>query len=160
VTTDFIVRQALPADAPSLAELRWVFKQEDNDFEGTPPDAARFLDQAEPWIHDRLTDGRWLAWVAETTTDSICGHIFLHPIERMPDPQGDNAPIGYVTNFYVTPGQRNRGIGAALMQALTNYAQTKTLDTLIVWPSERSATLYQRAGFDTPDELLELPLDT
>jgi GNAT superfamily N-acetyltransferase len=158
VTTDFIVRQALPADAPSLAQLRWVFKQDDDDFREAPPSAAQFLYQAEVWIGDRLTDGRWLAWVAETA-DAICGHVFLQPVERMPDPQNGNAPIGYVTNFYIDPGQRNRGIGAALLQELAEFARARAFDTLIVWPSELSATLYQRAGFHTPDELLELPLD-
>jgi GNAT superfamily N-acetyltransferase len=119
VITDFNIRQALPADAPSLAELRLVFKREDEDFL-EPPDAAVFLRQTESWIHDRLTNGRWLAWVAETA-DAICGHVFLQPVERMPDPQGDTAPIGYMTNFYVTPERRNCGIGTALLQALTDH---------------------------------------
>jgi GNAT superfamily N-acetyltransferase len=159
VTTDCNVRRALPADAPSLAELRWAFKQEDENFDETPHDTGRFVQQAESWIRDRLIEGRWLAWVAETA-DMICGHVFLQLVERMPDPQGVDAPIGYVTNFYVTPGQRNRGIGTALLRALAEYAQTEAFNTLIVWPSERSAPLYQRADFHTPDELLELPLDT
>jgi GNAT superfamily N-acetyltransferase len=155
MTIDLDVRRAQPTDAPALAELRWRFKREDEELREAP-DSARMLHQTEIWIRDRLTDGRWLAWVAETP-DGICGHVFLQPVERMPDPQGDPAPIGYVTNFYVTPGHRDRGIGTALVRALTEYAQD--FDTLIVWPSERSTTLYQRAGFNTPDELLELPLD-
>ncbi|WP_205648010.1 GNAT family N-acetyltransferase [Actinomadura rubteroloni] len=152
------MRRALPADAPSLAELRWAFKQED---EGVPepPDAAVFLRQAESWIHDRLADGRWSAWVAEAA-GAIRGHVFLQPVERMPDPHGDTAPIGYVTNFYVAPAHRDRGIGTALLQALTDHARAGAVGTLIVWPSDRSAPLYQRSGFLAPDELLELILDT
>jgi GNAT superfamily N-acetyltransferase len=159
VTTDFNVRLARPADAVSLAQLRWAFKQEDEGIQEASPDAARFLRTSESWIGDRLTDGRWLAWVAETA-GVICGNVFLQPVERMPDPHVDaNTPIGYVTNFYVTPDHRDRGIGAALLQALAEHARAKSFDTLIVWPSERSPSLYQRAGFHTPAELLELPLD-
>jgi GNAT superfamily N-acetyltransferase len=158
MTTDFAVRRARPADAPALAELRWRFKQEDEGLREAP-DAARMLHRTEIWIRNRLTGGRWLAWVAQTA-EAIHGHVFLQPVERMPDPGGDPAPIGYVTNFYVTPGHRDRGIGTALVRALIDHARAEAFDTLIVWPSERSATLYQRTGFRTPDELLELPLHT
>jgi GNAT superfamily N-acetyltransferase len=153
VTTDLTVRPARPADATVLARLRWAFKQEDQ----AQPVQARPVEQAERWIRDRLGDGRWLAWVAESS-GQIRGHVFLHLVERMPDPYEENRPIGYVTNFYVTQSHRNRGIGRALLDALKRHAQGADLDTLIVWPSEQSSRLYQRAGFLPPAELLELPL--
>ncbi|MFH8368638.1 GNAT family N-acetyltransferase [Streptomyces sp. NPDC018031] len=157
MTTDFIVRPARAADARVLAELRWKFKQEDH--EGQPPRSARPLEEAEHWIHDRLIGGHWLAWVAETGGD-VCGHVFLCRVERMPDPYSDNTPIGYVTNFYITPSQRNKGAGSALLEALKQHCRSTGFDTLIVWPSERSSPLWRRSGFQLPDELLELPLDT
>lgn len=155
MTTDFTVRPARPADARALAELRWTFKQEDD--EGRSP--ARPLEEAEHWIRDRLSDGHWLAWVAETET-GMCGHVFLCLVERMPEPYSDNAPIGYVTNFFVTPPQRGQGVGSTLLEALQQHSRSAGLDTLIVWPSERSSPLYRRSGFKPPGELLELPLDS
>lgn len=155
MTTDFAVRPALPADAPALARLRWEFKREDHG--GRPPTPARPVEEAARWLHDRLRDGHWLAWVAESA-GGICGHVFLCPVERVPDPYGDNTPIGYATNFYVSPAQRNQGVGAALLDALNQHCRTAGFDTLVAWPSERSSPLWQRAGFQPPDELLELPL--
>ncbi|MEV3987330.1 GNAT family N-acetyltransferase [Streptomyces sp. NPDC049837] len=155
MSADFTVRRARPADARLLAELRWTFKQEDH--EGRPPAPARPLEEAERWIGDRLRDGRWLAWVAEAEQD-ICGHVFLCPVERIPEPYGDTTPVGYVTNFFVTPSQRNRGIGSALLEALQRHARGAGFDTLVVWPSERSSPLWRRSGFESPEELLELPL--
>ncbi|MGP3925123.1 GNAT family N-acetyltransferase [Streptomyces sp. 8N616] len=157
MTTDFTVRPARPADARPLAEMRWTFKQEDH--EGQPPAPARPLEEAEHWMRDRLSDGKWLAWVAETGGE-ICGHVFLCLVERMPDPYTDNTPVGYVTNFYVTPSQRNKGAGSALLEALKHHSRSSGFDTLIVWPSERSSPLWQQSGFQPPQELLELPLDT
>ncbi|MFB7588907.1 GNAT family N-acetyltransferase [Streptomyces sp. NPDC056169] len=157
MTTDAIVRPARPSDARVLAELRWTFKQEDDD--GQPPTPARPVEEAERWIRDRLGDGRWSAWVAETDGE-ICGHVFLCLVERMPEPYADNNPFGYVTNFFVLPSQRNKGAGAALLEALKQHARSAGLEGLIVWPSERSTPLYQRSGFQPPEELLELPLDT
>ncbi|MEH6374619.1 GNAT family N-acetyltransferase [Streptomyces sp. KLMMK] len=155
MTNDFTVRMARAADARLLAELRWTFKQEDH--EGRPP--AQPLEETEQWMRDRLGDGRWLAWVAESGGE-IRGHVFLCLVERMPEPYSDNLPIGYVTNFYVTPSQRNKGAGSALLEALKQHCRTVGFDTLIVWPSERSSPLWRRSGFQPPEELLELPLDT
>lgn len=157
MTTDFTVRPARPADAGRLAELRWRFKQEDH--EGRPPTPARPLAEAERWIHDRLRDGYWLAWVVETGGE-ICGHVFLCLVERMPEPYEDNNPLGYVTNYFVLPSQRNKGAGSALLEALKRHSRSAGLEGLIVWPSERSTPLYRRLGFQPPDELLELPLGT
>ncbi|MFG2776221.1 GNAT family N-acetyltransferase [Streptomyces sp. NPDC048350] len=157
MTTDFIVRSARPTDARALAELRWTFKQ--GDHEGQPPGHARPLEEAEHWIRGRLSDGHWLAWVVETEGE-ICGHVFLCLVERMPEPYGDNNPVGYVTNFFVMPAQRNKGAGSALLEALKQHSLSAGLEGLIVWPSERSTPLYRRSGFQPPEELLELPLDT
>ncbi|GGS12709.1 hypothetical protein Snoj_37860 [Streptomyces nojiriensis] len=65
-----------------------------------------------------------------------------------------------VTNFFVTPPRRNGGIGSALLEALELHARSAGFDTLVVWPSDRSSPLYRRSGFRSPEELLELPLDT
>ncbi|QQC88947.1 GNAT family N-acetyltransferase [Streptomyces alfalfae] len=155
--TDVTVRPARPADAPALAALRRAFQHEDD--EGRRPSTpARPLEEAEQWTHDRLGGDRWSAWVAEAGGE-ICGHVFLCPVERMPDPYGGSAPIGYVTNFYVTPSQRRRGVGARLLKTLREHYRDAGFETLIAWPSERSSPLWRRAGFQPPDELLELPLD-
>ncbi|GAA3486876.1 GNAT family N-acetyltransferase [Streptomyces cremeus] len=157
MSKDFTVRPAKPADASRLAEMRWTFTQESH--EGRPPAPARSVEEAERWIHDRLSDGRWLAWVAETENE-ICGHVFICPMEWMPEPYENNNPVGYVTNFFVLPSRRNNGVGAALLATLKEHARSARLECLIVWPSERSIPLYQRVGFQAPEELLELPLDT
>jgi GNAT superfamily N-acetyltransferase len=152
MTSDHRVRQARPADAPELARLRWAFKQEDH--EGEVPVPVRSVKGAEAWIRERLQGGRWLAWVVEAG-GGICGHVFLHLVERVPAPYEDNTPVGYVTNFYVVPSRRNRGYGTALLEALRRHAAGQGMSVLIVWPSERSAPLYRRAGFGPPDELFE-----
>jgi hypothetical protein len=44
------------------------------------------------------------------------------------------------------------------MGEVNRYTHGHDLDTLIVWPSPRSAPLYRRCGFDRPAELLEPPV--
>jgi GNAT superfamily N-acetyltransferase len=154
VTTDFRVRQAHAADAPVLVRLRWAFKREDYEEEQEPSAPARPVAEAEEWLRERLGGGRWLAWVVESGGET-CGHVFLQLVERMPEPYEDNTPIGYVTNFYVVPSRRGRGFGTAMLEALREYARSRGIEVLIVWPSERSAPLYRRAGFGPSAELLE-----
>ncbi|MET0132250.1 MAG: GNAT family N-acetyltransferase [Kibdelosporangium sp.] len=154
MTHQTTIRLARPADSRALAELRWEFKRDE--YDGPPLDPADPLGELDRWIHDSLAGGRWLAWVAEDD-GVICGHVFLQSVERMPEPTRTSAPIGYVTNFYVVSSRRDRGVGSALLQALDEYTRTENFNTLVVWPSERSAALYRRAGYQSPAELLELP---
>lgn len=148
------IRAASPSDSSSLAELRLAFKQEDDP--GAVRD-AQFATRLEQWFSQRLGDGSWLAWVAELD-GRIVGHVLVCLIDRVPSPSGDSAPLGYVTNFYVAPGIRNRGIGASLLGAVTANARSAKLNTLVAWPSEESDSIYRRAGFERPADLLELPL--
>ncbi|RZU72464.1 acetyltransferase (GNAT) family protein [Micromonospora kangleipakensis] len=108
------------------------------------------------WLRTRMA-GPWRVWLAEVG-DQPCGHVFVCLVDKVPSPYPGSEALGYVTNFYVTPEQRNRGLGRALLDEVTRYARAHRLDTLIVWPSERSAPLYRRCGFDGPGELLEQPV--
>jgi GNAT superfamily N-acetyltransferase len=137
--------------------MRLDFKREDNDGATTPRSEATFVTAAGPWLQERLENGSWLAWVAEQD-GHLCGHVFLHVVEKIPDPYPGPAVLGYVTNFYVTPTHRGHGLGRLLLDALHSHTATKNFDTLVVWPSERSTPLYKRTGFAPPHELLELAL--
>lgn len=147
------VRRATPADAAALARLRWELKAEDHP-DGEPSDIA----VGERWIAERLAGETWLAWVAEEGGE-VVAHVFLALVERVPDPFAPNHSLGYLTNFYTVPAWRGRGLGAALLRAAREYARTLPLETVVVWPSEASEALYRREGFDTPELLLQLPVD-
>jgi GNAT superfamily N-acetyltransferase len=150
--TEIRIRRAGSRDAVTLARLRDQFKHEDD--EQSLPGQADFLADCERWLEDRLTGGRWLAWVAECDGE-VRGHVFVNRVEKMPSPLPHSAELGYVTNFYVQPGYRGRGLGRALLNAVEEHARTNHFDTLIVWPSDRSTALYKRAGYAEPIELLE-----
>jgi GNAT superfamily N-acetyltransferase len=152
---DARIRRAAASDAPALARLRWDFKREDHDDAPVQAPDAAFVDACGVWLRERLERGPWLAWVAEVD-GLVCGHVFLHVVEKVPDPYPGSAVWGYVTNFYVVPAHRGRGLGRRLLDALHAHARAEGFDTLVVWPSDRSAPLYRRAGFAPPGELLEL----
>ncbi|MFC3493530.1 GNAT family N-acetyltransferase [Glycomyces rhizosphaerae] len=147
------IRPATGADAAELARLRWEFKLEEEPVAPEVGAQQAFLSNCEAWLRTRLA-GTWKAWVAETA-DQIIGHVFVSVVERMPSPTGIDAPIGYLTNFFVVQQHRGRGVGASLLEAVNDHARKVPLCTMIVWPSERSDPLYRRHGYAVSDELLE-----
>jgi len=157
LVNDLPVREAEARDLPALAALRWQFKLEDAASSDDAENEGVFIARCEEWLRTRIRTGQWKVWLAESNGQP-CGHVFLSLVEKVPSPLGGSAVLGYVTNFYVAPEQRNRGLGTALLAEVTRFAEAHCLDTLIVWPSERSSALYQRCGFNQPAELLERPI--
>ena len=64
----------------------------------------------------------------------------------------------YMSNMFVMPMARG-GVGTRLLEAALEYAREQHVDRVILWATERSRTMYQRAGFAPGDRLLELIVD-
>jgi hypothetical protein len=75
------IRRARAGDAAALARLRQQFKHEDDDRIVSERDG--FVVECQRWLHDRLTSGRWLAWVADCD-GMVHGHVFVNRVERVP----------------------------------------------------------------------------
>jgi GNAT superfamily N-acetyltransferase len=150
--TDAIgIRAATPADAPELARLRYMFRS--HHAPPSEPEAA-FVTRAERWFATRLALPLWRGWVA-CAAEAIVGHAFLQLIEKIPNPAVEAEQIGYITNVFVLPMYRGAGVGGQLLTALLAACPPERVDTLILWPTDRSRPLYLRAGFAPPITLLE-----
>lgn len=108
------------------------------------------------FLERALRGDRWAIWVAEDAGE-VVATVYVQLVERVPRPN-DQAPWGYVTAVYARADRRDRGIGTALLEAVVRWARSRRLEMLLVWPSERSISLYRRAGFDPSAEGLELHL--
>lgn len=147
------VRAGTVDDNRAVADLRYRMDAEQNGPACSPTDFAATF---ERWL-DRHAD-TWQSFVAEDD-ERIIGMLWLAYVPRMPRPSDPSpAPIGYVTAFFVEEPYRNAGVGGALLAAMNAVVDRLPYDTLIVWPGERSAAVYQRAGFHLPEEILERPV--
>ena len=147
------IRAGSVDDRLAVAHLRYRMDAADTGPSGSPADFAAAF---ERWL-DRQGDA-WHCFVAEDGGHLI-GMLWLAKVPRMPRPSDPSpAPIGYVTAFFVEERYRNAGVGRALLAAMNAAADQLPCDTLVVWPGERSASIYQRAGFHLPEELLERPV--
>ncbi len=75
------------------------------------------------------------------------GMVNLAVFERMPSPERADSRWAYLANAYVRPEHRDRGVGAALVEAAVEAARDRGCARVVLSPSERSVPLYQRAGF-------------
>jgi GNAT superfamily N-acetyltransferase len=152
--TDVAIRPAMPADAADLARLRFRFRTE---LAAPVEDEAAFVARAADWFAARLAANAWRGWVAVAGDDEIIGHVFVQFVEKIPNPVPEPEAIGYLTNFYVVPVWRIRGLGRRLLDAALAACDEAEVDGVIVWPSEESVSLYLRHGFAPPRGLLERP---
>ena len=151
-----ILREAQPRDAELLAALRYEFRASLR-----PAVEARdaFLARCAAWMTARLSASTWHCWIAEVD-GATAGNLWCSLIEKVPNPVDEPELHAYLTNFYVRPALRGGGIGESLLMAAMEWCRGRGVDAVILWPTERSRTLYLRHGFDLRDDLLQLVLSS
>jgi len=145
------VREAAPADAPALAELRWEFRS------GRAPNIETheaFVKRCAAWMGRELSLATWRAWVAELD-GVIIGQVWLQTFQKLPNPTDEAEEQAYLSNLYVTPSARG-GAGTALLATAIAWARARKVEYVVLWPSARSVTLYQRHGFTQRGRVMEL----
>lgn len=150
------VRDATPADAAALAELRWEFRA-GRDEPVEKHDA--FVERCAAWMRRELTAGDpWRAMVAVAVDHQdtpIVGQVWIHLFRKVPNPVGDRERHLYLSNLYVQPAARG-GAGTILLRKVIDWARTNGVDRIVLWPSARSVSLYRRHGFTVEGEVMEL----
>ncbi len=110
-----IIRAATPADIGELARLRWQLYTEqephDEPFE-------TYVERFTTFARDAFARDDWRAWCAEVDGRLIAA-MWLQTVPRVPAPgHGEPRPIGYLTNMYVEPEHRSKGLGSRMLQEL------------------------------------------
>ncbi len=151
-TPEIILRLATPADAPNLARLRYEFR---TGHDQATEAEAEFMARCSAWMASRLTPGsHWRCWVVQVA-GGLVGVIWLQLIEKIPNPGAETEMHGYISNLYVEPSRRGAGLGSRLMETCLGFCDKEALDAVILWPTPRSRSLYERHGFTVREDLLE-----
>lgn len=148
---DITIRLATAADAQCLAEMRYQFRAA---IAPVNEDEAEFTARCRAWMQTRLgTTDKWYCWVAESA-HTIIGHLWLQLIEKIPNPIAEPEFHAYITNVYVLPDARGQGIGTDLLQTALNWSRARDVQTVILWPTPQSRSLYLRHDFAVSDDVL------
>ena len=150
-----ILREAMPNDAAMLAKLRFELRASLHELR---EDEAAFVERCVSWMRERLSARRnWRCWIAERD-GAIIGSVWVQLIEKIPNPIAAPESYVYLTNFYVRPEHRSHGIGSQLLDAALSWSRSNNAELVLLWPTERSKTLYERHGFVAADDFMELVL--
>jgi GNAT superfamily N-acetyltransferase len=149
-----VLREARPADAEQLAALRYEFR---SSLRSAVEARESFLTRCADWMRARLSGSAWHCWIAERDR-ALVGNLWCCLIEKVPNPVAEVEQHAYITNFYVRPELRGGGVGESLLNAALDWCREQGVDAVILWPTERSRSLYLRHGFTLRDDLLQLPV--
>jgi ribosomal protein S18 acetylase RimI-like enzyme len=150
-------------DATVLAALRWRFRSDpmwhDRPDAGPPIEArAEFTARAEHWMHRRLATGTWSAWLAELSPanggPAAVGMVWLHLLEKLPNPVVEPEWHGYLSSLWVDPAWRGRAVDSRLIGAVLARTEAAGAHAVILWPTPASRPLYARHGFTGDGEVM------
>jgi len=150
------IRLATAPDALPLARLRYVFR---SSLAQTHENEDEFVQRCRSWMQERLQeDGRWKCWIAEQGHTPV-GNIWMQLIEKIPNPIVEAEYHAYITNFYIRDEVRGKGIGSMLLSKVLEWCKAQDVQAVILWPTERSRTLYERNGFSVRTDILGLMIE-
>ena len=154
-TRNVTIRLATPADAAELARLRFELR---SSLHQTHEVEAVFRERCGRWMSDRLRDDRrWRCWIAEAD-GAVAGAVWVQLIEKIPNPIAAPEQYVYLTNFYVLPERRGLGVGTQLLSEALAWSRSREAELVLLWPTEKSKRLYERHGFVTAEDFMELVL--
>ena len=150
------IRVATESDAAVLAQFRYELRSSAREMIESE---EKFSERCARWIRERLHDRScWRCWIAEYEQTPV-GNIWSQLVEKIPNPAAETECFVYVTNFYVREEYRGQGIGTMLLSEAVNWAKINNAHTAILWPRERSKSLYLRHGFTAADDLMQLAIE-
>jgi GNAT superfamily N-acetyltransferase len=147
-----VIRLATPSDAYPLAQLRYSLRASTG--RATEPEED-FVGRCAEWMRRHLQSDLWQCWVAEVN-DQLIGAIWVQLVEKIPNPRSEAEHHGYITNFYIAPEARGAGIGSQMLRAALDWCRARDVHAVILWPTDRSRSLYERHGFTVRDDIMEL----
>jgi len=150
------VRAATLEDLGTVAGFRTRFVAEMRGVD----EAALPADFAERTLQNHVRSfraGRLRSWLAWETSQPV-GVISSLVDEVPPRPEDTQELQGFVTNLYVLPTHRGRGIASALLKRCIEDAETTGVRMLGLHSTAAARGLYKQMGFREAPSWLELDL--
>jgi ribosomal protein S18 acetylase RimI-like enzyme len=148
------LRRATPDDAPLITHQRHLMFG-DNDL-ATEDRYAEMNLAFEPWVRERLADGRYVGLFLEedATVLAACGIFYMDFPPHYLDPAPTRA---YLLNFYTAPEARGRGLAKHLLQLAVDDCHARNVKVITLHASKFGRPIYEHFGFLQNNELILKP---
>jgi GNAT superfamily N-acetyltransferase len=104
----------------------------------------------------RVGSSPWRCWVLDDGKQ-LLGHVCAQLFEKLPNPVKDEPEAhAYLTNLYVVPEMRGRGLGRKLLNKALSWCRAQGADAVILWATAESKSLYRGCALLEPADILEL----
>jgi GNAT superfamily N-acetyltransferase len=155
------LRRATPNDAPTITAQR---HQMFADNELTTEAHYNEMDLTfEPWVRERLADGRYVGLFLEERASSpaqsptilaACGIFFADFPPHFLDP---NPIRAYLLNFYTAPEARGRGLATQLLHHAVDECHKANVRVITLHASKFGKPIYEKFGFTQNNEMILRP---
>jgi ribosomal protein S18 acetylase RimI-like enzyme len=117
----------------------------------------------EPWVRERLADGRYVGLFLEDdsaanthppTVLAACGIFYMDFPPHYLDPKPVRA---YLLNFYTAPEARGRGLAKQLLQLAVDDCRARDVAVITLHASPFGRPIYEQFGFTQNNELILKP---
>lgn len=150
------IRAADLSDLDTLTDLRVAFIAEVRDLDPTEL-AGELRAPTRVFLEHRTAAGDLHSWLA-LDGGQVIGAVSLLLLPMPPLPGEPRDHDGYVLNMYVVPSRRRGGVGQALFDTCTAAGDALGVRRIFLITTEAGRPLYERSGFTTNDDHLELRL--
>jgi GNAT superfamily N-acetyltransferase len=148
----FTTRTATLADAALItAHRRAMFNSMPNPNEAILAAMSRAF---EPWVRERIAEGRYLGWIAEENL-CVAGSAGLLIVDWPPHPfHPDASQRGYLLNVFVDPEFRKRGLAHELIEKCLAEAHARGIRVVTLHSSDAGRPVYEKFGFHPTSEMM------
>ncbi len=147
----FTIRQATLADMAIIVAHRHQMYEDMglND----PALYATMEEHFVPWLRERLENGRYREWFAETAEGQVVAGAGLWLQDWPPGFHDWSAFRGYIFNVYTHRDYRRQGLARRLVQAALDWCGANGITRASLHYSEQGRTLYESMGFEHNNEM-------
>jgi GNAT superfamily N-acetyltransferase len=147
----YLVREATPADLPTLVRQRWSMFHELGD--SSEADRVELEAAIAGYLAEAMPAGLFRAWLVEADGAAVAGGgIQLRPLVPRPG-YARGEPEAIVLSVWTDPAHRRRGLARRVMAAILEWCRANGVRRVCLHASPDGRALYEQLGFRPTNEM-------
>lgn len=151
MTNTYSIREITPADWETIVTHRRRMFEDMHS--GTPEQLDRMDSVYKGWLTERLGNGRYRGWFAETSEKTVAAGVGLWLLDWVPGPFDQQSYRGYVLDVYTVPEHRRQGLSKRLVKACMEWCYANDINIVMLHASDQGRPVYESLGFTGTNEM-------